>query len=99
MLTHELADKKYDPYLADMLAPLRPLLCFGRSAKAFPVGPPQHAVMSCWREAHQSSGYRAHTQRPPFPLALGPPVPTDGGGCSGRRRKKKTSAPTGSNKK
>ena len=101
MLTHELAEGTYDPYLADMLAPLRPVLCFGRSAKAFPSTKPSHAVMSWWREPHENPGYRVHTQRPPSPPpALGPPVPTDGGGCSGRRRDKKNPlAPPGVNKK
>ena len=100
MLTHELAKGTYDPYLADMPAPLRPVLCFGRSAKAFPSTKPSHAVMSWWREPHENPGYRVHTQRPFPPPALGPPVPTDGGGCSGRRRDKKNPlAPPGVNKK
>ena len=59
MLTHELAQGTYDPYLADMLAPLRPLLCFGRSAKAFPTGQPRHAVMSWWRDPPQNPGVKS----------------------------------------
>ena len=67
MLTHELTEGTYDPYLADMLAPLRPVLCFGRSAKAFPSGASKHAVMCWWREPHQNPGYRVHTARLFFP--------------------------------
>ena len=50
VLTHELALGTYDPYLSEVLWPLRPLLCFGRSAKAFPTCPAKHAVMCWWRE-------------------------------------------------
>ena len=50
VLTHELAKGTYDPYLADMLWPLRPLLCFGRSAAAAPAADPKHAVMCWWRD-------------------------------------------------
>ena len=100
MLTHELAEGTYDPYLADMLAPLRPVLCFGRSAKAFPSTKPSHAVMSWWREPHENPGYRVHTQRPPSPPRSWP------AGADGRRwmqrappGQKNPLAPPGVNKK
>lgn len=56
VLTHELAKGTYDPYLSDMLWPLRPLLCFGRSAAAAPAGEAKHAVMCWWRDRRRKTG-------------------------------------------
>ena len=101
MLTHEHAEGTYDPYLADMLAPLRPVLCFGRSAKAFPVGAPKHAVMCWWREPHQNPGYRVHTARPFFPSLLARRcrrTAGDAAGAAANKKKNTLSAPGGQTK-
>ena len=51
ILTHELSDEKtFDTYLVHELAPLRPLICFGRSANAPPRVGSQHAVRSWWED-------------------------------------------------
>ena len=63
VLTHELTKGTYDPYLSDMLWPLRPLLCFGRSAAAHPTGKPKHAVMCWWRDPQGKTG--ENTGEPP----------------------------------
>ena len=51
MLTHELTpEADMDTYLARRLAPVRPLLSFGRSAKAYPRVPASVAVYSWWKD-------------------------------------------------
>ena len=51
ILTHELTPEgDFDTYLARELQPLRPLISFGRSAKAFPECEPKVAVFSWWRD-------------------------------------------------
>ena len=51
VLTHELtADREFDTYLARRLAPLRPLLSYGRAARAFPPVPAKVAVYSWWKD-------------------------------------------------
>ena len=51
VLTHELTPEyDFDTYLARVLSPCRPLISFGRSAKAWPECEPAVAVFSWWRD-------------------------------------------------
>jgi hypothetical protein len=51
VLTHELSrPEDYDGYLPRVLAPLRPVLSFGRSARAWPPAKVNSAVFHWWRE-------------------------------------------------
>lgn len=54
VLTHELTNESdFDTYLARRLAPVRPLISFGRSAKAWPECEAQVAVFCWWRDPPQ----------------------------------------------
>ena len=51
VLTHELTkDSDLDTYLARRLAPVRPLISWGRSAKAYPQVEVQNSVFSWWQD-------------------------------------------------
>jgi hypothetical protein len=51
ILSHELSDKKdMDTYLARQLSPLRPMISFGRAAKADPVCKPEECVWYWWKD-------------------------------------------------
>ena len=51
VLTHELTrESDFDTYLARTLHPVRPLLSFGRSAKAWPQCEASVAVFCWWRD-------------------------------------------------
>ena len=51
VLTHELTpEKDFDTYLGRRLAPVRPLLSYGRSAKAFPKVEARQAVYRWWKD-------------------------------------------------
>jgi hypothetical protein len=51
ILTHELTkEEDMDAYLPTQLAPLRPVICFGRSAAAPPAVPKRHAVWHWWKD-------------------------------------------------
>ena len=51
VLTHELTkERDFDTYLPRRLAPLRPLLSYGRSAKAYPQADASHCVFSWWKD-------------------------------------------------
>ena len=51
ILTHELTPEgDFDTYLARQLFPVRPLISYGRSAKAWPPCEPKVAVFSWWRD-------------------------------------------------
>ena len=51
ILTHELTpESDFDTYLARTLKPVRPLISFGRSAKAWPPCEPSVAVFCWWRD-------------------------------------------------
>lgn len=51
ILTHELTDEAdFDTYLARELAPVRPLISYGRSAKAWPECEAAVAVFAWWRD-------------------------------------------------
>ena len=51
VLTHELTpEKDFDMYLGRRLAPVRPLLSYGRSAKAFPKVEARQAVYWWWKD-------------------------------------------------
>ena len=53
MLTHELTpESDFDTYLVRAISPVRPLISFGRSAKAWPMCEPAVAVYSWWRDRH-----------------------------------------------
>ena len=56
ILTHELTDEgDFDTYLARELSPVRPLISFGRSAKAWPTCEAKVAVFSWWRDRCDSN--------------------------------------------
>ena len=40
----------FDTYLPRRLAPLRPLLSYGRSAQAYPQAKAMHCVYSWWKD-------------------------------------------------
>ena len=51
ILTHERADENmFDTYLLDQMFPVRPLICFGRSASASPVVKKEDAVRHWWED-------------------------------------------------
>ena len=51
ILTHELTlEEDFDTYLSRELAPVRPLISFGRSARAWPPCDTKVAVFSWWRD-------------------------------------------------
>ena len=51
VLTHELTPSRdFDTCLARRLAPVRPLLSYGRSAKSYPQAPAKVAVYSWWKD-------------------------------------------------
>ena len=51
ILTHELTpETEFDTYLTRTLKPVRPLISFGRSAKAWPPCEPSVAVFCWWRD-------------------------------------------------
>ncbi len=52
-MTHELSDD-VDDYLAQALWPLKPMLLFGRSAKASPVCKPSEALWYAWKDSGAS---------------------------------------------
>jgi hypothetical protein len=57
VLTHELSKPEdYDGYLPRVLAPLRPVLSFGRSARAWPPAKANVAVYSWWRDPGSHGG-------------------------------------------
>ena len=52
VITHELSPPEvFDTYLYDKCAPLRPILCYGRSAKMDPPCPPHLAVWHWWQDS------------------------------------------------
>ena len=51
MLTHERTEyERLDTYLWEKLSPVRPLLSFGRSSKAYPQTPPKFCVWHWWQD-------------------------------------------------
>ena len=50
-MTHPLAEEdQFDTYLNQALQPLRPVLTFGRSAKAEPAARIEHCVWYWWKD-------------------------------------------------
>ena len=59
VLSHELAnEKEFDTYLVNELQPVRPLICFGRSAAAPPTIAKEDAVRCWWQDL--PTGSRKH---------------------------------------
>ena len=53
-MTHSLAElDQFDSYLNEVLFPLRPVLCFGRSAKAEPAACVEECVWHWWKDCAQ----------------------------------------------
>ena len=53
ILTHEKTNiKEFDLYLVQKLAPLRPILFYGRAATLNPVAKSKYAVFDWWKEFH-----------------------------------------------
>jgi hypothetical protein len=51
VVTHELSpERDFDTYLSRRLSPVRPLLSFGRSAKAFPQTRMDEVVYHWWKD-------------------------------------------------
>ena len=51
VISHELSDTQYvDTYIARALHPVRPLISFGRSARAYPQVKAKNAVFHWWQE-------------------------------------------------
>ena len=55
MITHELVNfDRADQYLAAKMAPIVPLLLYGRSARAAPTCPPGECLWYTWRDRSSS---------------------------------------------
>ena len=73
ILSHELTPKNdMDTYLARQLSPLRPMISFGRAAKADPVCKPEECVWYWWKDVQWK---QPHTHLAVMPVSL-PPGPT-----------------------
>jgi hypothetical protein len=73
ILSHELTPKnQMDTYLARQLSPLRPMISFGRAAKADPVCKPEECVWYWWKDMLWK---QPRTHLAVLPVSL-PPGPT-----------------------
>ena len=61
ILTHECANEnEFDTYLLDQMFPVRPVICFGRSAAASPKVGKEQAVRHWWEDFWEACGSQAH---------------------------------------
>jgi hypothetical protein len=70
ILSHEMSEPKdMDTYLARTLSPLRPMISFGRAAKAQPECKPDECVWYWWKDIY---GMQPHIQISVLPVCLSP---------------------------
>jgi hypothetical protein len=73
ILSHELTpEEEMSTCLARQLSPLRPMISFGRAAKADPVCKPEECVWYWWKDVQWK---QPHTHLAVLPVSL-PPGPT-----------------------
>jgi hypothetical protein len=62
-------NKDKDTYLATQLSPLRPMISFGRAARADPVCKPEECVWYWWKDTYRK---QPHIQVSVLPVSLPP---------------------------
>ena len=71
-MTHSLAEvDQFDSYLNEVLFPLRPVLCFGRSAKAEPAACVEECVWHWWKDRPQPNLLQMLDVTSDFSVSLG----------------------------